>query len=60
MYIYIHLYTIKLFPSRIKCSIPYTIEQINRIRVKYTTMFQELRVSCKLLYNLQLDHYSVN
>ena len=28
--------------------------------VKNTTTFQVLRVSCKLLYNLQLDNYSVN
>ena len=29
--------------------------------VKKTTKFQVLRVSCKLLYNLQLDnYYSVN
>ena len=28
--------------------------------VKNTTKFRALRVSCKLLYNLQLDNYSVN
>ena len=28
--------------------------------VKNATKFQILRVSCKLLYNLQLDNYSVN
>ena len=28
--------------------------------VKNTTKFQVLRVSCKQLYNLQLDNYSVN
>ena len=27
--------------------------------VKNTTKIQVLRVSCKLLYNLQLDNYSV-
>ena len=28
--------------------------------VKNTSKFQVLRVSCKLLYNLLLDNYSVN
>ena len=28
--------------------------------VKSATKFQLLRVSCKLLYNLQLDNYSIN
>ena len=28
--------------------------------LKNTTKFQVLRVSCKLLHNLQLDNYSVN
>ena len=28
--------------------------------VKNTTEVQVLRVSCKLLYNLQLDNYSFN
>ena len=28
--------------------------------VKNTTKSHVLRVSCKLLYNLQLDNYSVN
>ena len=28
--------------------------------VKNATKFQVLRVSCKLLYNLQLGNYSVN
>ena len=28
--------------------------------VKNTTKSQVLRVSCKLLYNLQLDYYYVN
>ena len=28
--------------------------------VKNTTKSQVLRVSCKLLYNLQLDNYSAN
>ena len=46
--IYIYIYIIKLFPSLKKCSISCTIE------------FQVLKVSCKLLYNLQLDNYSIN
>ena len=49
VYIYdIYIYIIKLFPSLKKCSISCTIE------------FQVLKVPCKLLYNLQLDNYSIN
>ena len=48
-YIYIHTYTIKLFPSLIKCSISCTIEQFKWIMVKNTTKIQVLRVSSKYL-----------
>ena len=59
---YIYIYTIKLFPSLIKCSISYTIEQFKWIMVKNTTKLQVLRVSlkCKLLYNHHLNNNSVN